>query len=473
MKVTFLQSDSFVKLGVTQLSAVIEKHGHQSDLLIESGEKDFINSALESKPDLFAFSITTCEEQWARDIILRLKEQSSIPVVVGGPHATFFPDFIKNEGIDYICVGEGEYAIVDLLEALENDPVNSINIPNIWAKDPNGNVFENPVRSFIEDLDELPFPNFDIYNKYKYMVSYNKEIFPVMTARGCPHNCSYCFNEKYKEIYKGKGRYLRRKSPERAIDELVEVKQKYGIKKINFVDDSFFIFPSWIRDFSALYREKINLPFIINGEATTVTEEMAEIASGMGCICIRMGLETGNDELRQVLLNKRISSQDIQQAAGHIKKYGMKLTTFNILGLPGETVENAVETYKLNKVIGTDFLWCSLLQPYPGTAIHDHVRSNGFLADNDGYVALNKSYFVSSRIKLENEKEMINLQKLMQIFIQLKIPLFLVRKIIKLPKNPIFHLMFKLSFVYNKIRTQKIRLIPLARMAWHSLSYMK
>lgn len=193
----------------------------------------------------------------------------------------------------------------------------------------------------------------------------------------------------------------------------------------------------------------------------------------MGCICVRMGVETGNESLRKTVLNKKVSNHQIIEVAGFIKRHGIKLTTYNMLGLPGETLENAIETYLLNKEIGTNFVQCSLLQPYPGTAINRYVKEKGFLEGHNDQPVLDESYFVNSRIMLENEKEITNIQKLMQVFIQLHIPRLFVRLIIRLPDNPLFHLIFRLSFIYKKIRLQKIKVIPIFRLGLHSLSYMK
>jgi radical SAM superfamily enzyme YgiQ (UPF0313 family) len=392
---------------------------------------------------------------------------------VGGPHATFFPDIIENPNIDYVCRGEGEEGLIELAEAMANDTDRIKEIPNIWSKDAAGRIYGPNIRPFIEDLDSLPSPDFGIYTKYRYLVPYNMDLFPVLTGRGCPHDCSYCFNRPYKDLYRNKGKYLRRRSPEHVTHELLYNKETYGIRKINFVDDSFFLFPKWLKEFAVLYKEKVNLPFIVNAEATQVNEDLVRLMWEMGCICVRMGVETGNDHLRQKVLNKKVSNRQIVEAAGLIKRYGMKLATYNILGIPGETVENALETLKINRAIRSNFVWCSLLQPYPGTAISEYVKEKGFLADRNDEPVLNESYFVSSKIKLENKKEIVNLQKLMQFFIQMHIPLFMIRLIIKLPKNPIFHLIFKLCFLYNKIKTQKIRLIPLIKLGLHSFNYMR
>lgn len=470
MRVVFLQRDSFVKLAIEYLSSVLKKNGHECVLFIESGERHFLRSALESGASLFAFSCTTGEEDWVLETATALKKESSTPIIVGGPHTTFFPQIIEQANIDYICRGEGEQAFVDLLEAIGHNPDAIKRIRNIWSKNSDGKIYRTEVRPFIKDLDVLPFPDFGIYAKYKYILTYSKDMYPAMRGRGCPYNCSYCFNKAYKELYNNKGRYLRKRHPENMIAELLWAKQQYGIRKVNFVDDSFLSFPKWLREFSIFYRDKINLPFIINAEPSEVNEELARIIKEMGCICVRMGVESGNDYLRQKVLNKKVTTEQIKAAAGHIKRHGIKLATYNILGLPDETLDNAIETYKLNKEIRADFIQCSLLQPYPGTAINEYVKKKGLLKDDSG---LDASFFVSSKIKLKNEKEITNLQKLMQVFTQLKMPLFAVRSIIKLPKNPIFHLIFKLSFLYGKIRTQKIKIALVVRLGLHSLSYMR
>jgi uncharacterized radical SAM superfamily protein len=187
-----------------------------------------------------------------------------------------------------------------------------------------------------------------------------------------------------------------------------------------------------------------------------------------------MGVETGNEYLRQNVLNKKVPNEKIRNAARYIKRYGIKLSTYNMLGLPGETIDNALETYILNKEIGTDFIWCSLLQPYPGTSIEKYVREKGFFKEVvPGGSSLDESYFVSTRIRLENEKEIVNLQKLMQILLQFHASPSVVRKIIKLPQNFLFHLLYRLNFVYNKMRFQNIRLIPVIKLGIHSLTFVK
>jgi radical SAM superfamily enzyme YgiQ (UPF0313 family) len=473
MKVVFLQKDSFVRLAIELLSAVLKNNGHDAEVFIESGERDFINAALANKPDLFAMYCSTGSESWVVRTSEEIKKNCSTPIIVGGPHATFYPQLIENPNIDYICQGEGEQALLDLLNALANNPQGIKDIHNIWSKDVSGNIIKTNLRPLIENLDTLPFSDFGIYTKYSYLIPYFKDMYPIITNRGCPYNCSYCFNKSYKEIYKGKGRYLRRRSPQNVIEELVYMKNTHHITKVNIVDDSFLTHPSWIEKFAEMYKREINLPFIICLEASQVNEKMVHILKDMGCICAKMGVETASDVKRQKVLNKRITTIQIREAARILKKYGIYLYTFNILGLPGETIEEAIDTYKLNKEIRSDFIWCSLLQAYPGTAINTYVKEHGFLEDYGDAPSFDEWYFMSSRIKLENKKEITNLQKMMQVFIKLRIPIFLIRIVIKLPMNPVFTFLFKLDFAYYKMKVHKVGLIPTLRLALHNFSFMR
>jgi radical SAM superfamily enzyme YgiQ (UPF0313 family) len=372
-----------------------------------------------------------------------------------------------------VCRGEGEAAISELAAAMQDRPEAIRHISNIWSKNSDGEVRKTGVRPFVEDLSRLPLPDIDIYAKYGYITAYSREMYTTMTGRGCPYDCSYCFNKMYKQLYQNKGKYLRKRTPEHVVAELAWARQEYGVKRINFVDDCFLSFPSWLREFSVLYRDKIRLPFVINVEAKAVKDELCKTLKEMGCICIRMGVETGNDHLRQEVLNKKVSGEQIRTAAGHIKRHGIKLTTYNILGLPGETLDNAMETYRLNRRMRADFAWCSLLQPYPGTAINEYVRKEGLFEEAHAECSLSESFFASTRVKLANRKEIVNLQKLMQVFMMLRTPPSLIRRLVKLPENAVYRLLFKLSFVLAKIRTQKIGLLPLIRLGLHSLSYMR
>ena len=349
----------------------------------------------------------------------------------------------------------------------------AVSLKNLWVKE-KGQLYKNDIRNLVEDLDSLPFPDFTIYGRYKFFFSFLRERYPIITGRGCSYNCSFCYNDSLRKVYKGKGVYIRRRSVRNVIAELLEAKVKYKVQKFIFVDDDFAIDAQWLEIFSGEYRKKIRLPFICDVCASSITDKKMAILKKGGCICVKMGVETGNEYIRKVILNKDITNRRIKEAAFLIKKYNIGLKTCNILGIPGETAGNALETLEFNKEISSDFVLCSLLQPYPGTRIADYAKQNNVLGGKTSQKSLkfDESCYAGSCIKLENEREIINLQRLIQFFIKLHAPMFLVKFLVKAPQNKLYYWIFKLNFAYGIYKTEKLKLISCVRFALHVKSYV-
>jgi len=226
MKLLFIQSDPFAWIGKMSVSAVLKQAGHDCGILIEPAEKDLMRSIKEANPEIIAFSATTGVHTWALEKAREIKRKFNIPILFGGPHATFFPEIIENKNIDFACIGEAEEAIVELLNALEEEKDTS-KIKNIWSK--TGEIIhKNPIRPLIQNLDELPFPDRSLYYKrYPFLKNQNSRDFIFM--RGCPYQCSFCYNHSLQKMYKNNGKYIRFKNVDKAIEELLEVKQKWGL----------------------------------------------------------------------------------------------------------------------------------------------------------------------------------------------------------------------------------------------------
>lgn len=455
------------------LSALLKKYNHQCDVLIESCEKDFLNSINKSKPDIIGFYCTTGLQNWIFKCSEKIKKQTSVPVIIGGPHPTFYPNVINNPYIDIICRGEGEYASLELMNTLKDNISDIVKIKNLWVKTKEL-IYRNELRDLIENLNELPFPDFNIYTKYRFLVSFVKERYPVITGRGCPYDCSFCYNHSLKKLYKVKGKYVRRRSVDNVLSELIQAKEKYGVNKFVFNDNDFLLDTKWLEAFSEQYNKKIKTQFICDARANSVNEDSIKILKKMGCICIKIGVESGNEQIRRKVLNKDITNEQIKRAAFIIKKYKINLKTCNILGIPLETISVALDTYRINKEIGSDFALCSLLQPYPGTQIGKYIIkiNEESRHTESGLLKFDESCYQHSPIKLINSKEIINLQHLMRVFVKLRLPLFLVRIIIKFPLTKIYYLIFKLSFAYSTYKIERLKLIPCIRFARYVKSYV-
>lgn len=405
VKVLFLQRDSYETFGVMYLSAAITQEGHKAEVLIESEEgRSFFDKISRIKPDIVAFSIMTGIHKWAADTARQIKERFGYHIIAGGPHCTFFPEFIENEGIDAVCRGEGEDAFLDYLFAFERKDA-LMNIAGWWVKT-NKSVIKNDLYPLRSDLDMLPYPDREIYRK-RYASLNSNSCCEVLVARGCPYSCSFCYNQILKNLYVGKGNYVRRHSVARVIAEIKDFRQKYGngVKWVSFVDDLFIMDRQWLDDFLSRYKNEIALPFGCGLRANLIDEELVEILAGAGCKVASFGIESGDSELRNTILNKNISDEQIIIAGQLLNKYGIRFSTFNMFNLPGENLEKAKKTIALNlKIRSKNYPWSGLLQPYRGTRIFDLADKLGMVAQGEtGAGLFNKvSLRQKDTVKLEN-----------------------------------------------------------------------
>ena len=199
MKVAFVQTLPVMLDAYLILSACLKEKGIESEVFIEAFDKNLVNKIVNSGAGLIGFNVLTGSYNWALSVAKEIKKIKSAPVVFGGIHPTFYPEAIDFDVVDYICVGESDYAFVDLVEAVR-DGKSAENIHNIGTKR-NGKLKINPPRPLIHNLSLLPFYNRKLYHKYDYFL--NREIYKYHTSRGCPYECSFCFVTNQAELYDG------------------------------------------------------------------------------------------------------------------------------------------------------------------------------------------------------------------------------------------------------------------------------
>lgn len=384
--------------GIGILSAFVKQHGHQSKCLyVDDNMQD--NSILASigkyDPDLIAFSVVT--HQWAhiKRVAALIKTKFQAPVICGGAHPTFNPSQVMDDpNINMVCIGEGEYPLLDVLNCLENGGDLST-IPNIWAKNENGQVFKNESRPLIENLDEIPFPDRSLLPFQEIVDSCNTE--PViMASRGCPYNCAFCSNSAYRSIYKGKGNWVRQRSPENVIEEIREMNDHYTINTLNFYDECFGYNKRWLETFCSLYKEEFGFPFGCFIRAETMKRENFRMLAEAGLALIYLGIESGNENIRYNVMNRKVSDERIISACKDAKAEGIQVWTYNIVGVPGETVETIDETMELNRKINPNFVSVSLFQPMPGTKLYDECIEKNYFSG----LTLSKSFYDDSNLNL-------------------------------------------------------------------------
>jgi radical SAM superfamily enzyme YgiQ (UPF0313 family) len=424
----------FEYFGPMYISAVLKKAGHQVDLVIPKN-KTYLQE-LEGA-QVLALSCMSSGHQWYLDRAREVKEKLRIPVVMGGPHPTFFPEVIHSPSLDYVCLGEGEQAMLDLVRALEKGG-DTEHIPNIWTKNN-----RNPIRPPADDLDQIPFADRTLYYKYPFLRKLSTKKF--LASRGCPHHCTFCYNPTIQEMYRGRGRFVRTRRPEKVIEEIQDVLSRYPCRTVRFSDDSFALNKSWFQRFVELYKKKIGLPWTFLLRADELDEQTIRLAKDAGCHSAYFGIESGSERVRNSILQKNIANQDIYRLAGLLKKARVKFGTYNMVGAPTETLEEAFCTVQINIDIKTDIPMCSIVQPYPRTKLFDYCRDKGLIRADFNPDDL-PTMFEESPVSLENKRPLENLHKLFYLAVKFPFLFPLVKKLIHGPPNPLFKLIFFLSY---------------------------
>jgi len=298
-----------------------------------------------------------------------------IIVVLGGPHPTLMGGkILENPDIDICIRGEGEITLVELLKAIENherkDTIKGI------SHRINGKILDNPPREFIENLDGLCYPHQYAAEVLKDYDQYPKHAFSsIFATRGCPYDCTFC-GSRY--IW---SRRVRFRSPESIVGEINRLR-KLGINTIRFDDDTFGINKKFIRDLCLAIKSKCpGTKWSCEIHVNLVDEENISLMSDAGCETIRLGVESGNNQILKEI-RKNITIEKALAAADVIKKHPIKLDAFFMAGFPQDTEESSNETMRAMKKIKADSVIFSIFTPYPGTEAFDFCKEKGLIKDD-------------------------------------------------------------------------------------------
>lgn len=336
-----------IPLGIAYLLGMLN-----CDTKIVEMNKEGVREIKRFRPHIVAYSVISGRHNLYLDFNRYLKQQLSFRSVFGGPHPTFFPEMIEEEFVDAVCIGEGEKAFKEFVEGKSS--------LNFWIRDGN-RIFKNPLHPLAKDLDTLPFPDRKLF--YRFLSIREHGIKHFIAHRGCPYKCTYCFNKAFNELYGTF--YYRSRRPEKICEEINYERTQTKIKMVGFVDDVFTLDKQWVKDFSKVYRKEVRLPFSINARFDNLDEETVSLLKEANCVLVYAGIESGNDFVRNTILKRQMSEQTICKGAELLKKHGIKLIAENIIGIPGESFQMALETWRLNIRIKPDFANCSFCHPYP------------------------------------------------------------------------------------------------------------
>ncbi len=393
MKITFIYPDvigsanygGIFNLGIGLLSSVLKNEGFETSLIhiTQPTKKNEFRKYLEKeKADIYAFSCTTPMFNFVKEWAGWIKEYDrDKPVLVGGVHAILNPDeVLAVETIDYVCIGEGEQSLKELCLALKQVKDASA-IKGIWSK-VQGEIIKTAGRPIINDLDSIPFADRIIFD-YKNLMEGREQMFFIMASRGCPYNCPYCCNQSLRQSISANQPWVRFRSVDNVIDEIKSVLNLYPKTKfIGFYDDILALQEDWFREFTHKYKKYINLPFRCNMRADYLAkEEITRMMEEAGCRRVIIGLESGNEEIRNGILQRNMSDDVLIKAAKLCKKYRIEFATFNMVGLPGERLDQLLDTVKLNARLNADFTYTSIFYPFPKTSLYNLCEDKDLLTD--------------------------------------------------------------------------------------------
>src|SRR3989344_3208082 len=335
--------------------------------------EEFDKKIMEFKPDIVGISLTDPNYEFILKLLEYMKERHEIKTIAGGCVTTFISDeVLSNSCIDMICIGEGEEAFVELIEALENKKDHK-KIKNLWVKE-NGEIYKNPLRP-LQDINEILPPDLSIFDERHFIRPLGGNMFKMSTpmwTRGCLFNCKYCGNSSFINIYSGLGRFYRIKDPKLIIKQLVDEKKKYNFEFFFFHDDIFPLHvPEIIDEFCKLYKEQVGLPFSINLQPSLVTEESLAKVIDAGCVNVCIGLESGSPEIRRNILGRHYDNEQIVKVFNIAHKYKIRCSSFNMIGLPSETREDIFKTIELNRQANPTSATLTFFHPYRGCELRN------------------------------------------------------------------------------------------------------
>jgi len=369
---------------------------------VEAGfsDADFVTLFNEhfSSYDIVGFTINTVDLPEVERLSLLVKESHPhIVTIGGGVHPTLSPEeTIALPGLDVICRGEGEYAMLELCDHLRAGK-KPTGIAGLWFSRGRGTE-RNPVRPLIADLSTLPPPLHVIHTVTSYNEDSVKDMVFFMGSRGCPYGCTYCCNDAIRSVFPDHGGYYRLKPVERLISELRDyIERNPGTRFISFYDDVLMGNRKWFESFCERYQAEIDIGCFMAGRWELLTEHTIPLLKKIRCYFLLIGVEVGNEELRCKILKRNQTTEMMLERAELLRRHKVRYGLYTMVGLPTETLENALETVKLAVRLKGNLIFShhSIFYPFPGTPLSDMCKAQGFISDRTV-----GSYFDDTRLDM-------------------------------------------------------------------------
>lgn len=383
-----LRSPDQMQFGVSYIASVIEKHGHHTKLIILSRMLGKNNIEIVDKsiakfsPQLICFTAVYTEYRLIKNMAKYIKSRYPyIFLLAGGPHISLNPGECITDDFNALCVGEGEYPTLELMLQLEKG-IKPAGILNLWIKY-GSKVERNSSRPFLQTLDRLPFPNREMWQEWIEEVPDSETA--VLLGRGCPFSCAYCCNAGLRNL--ASGPYVRFRSPGNIIKEIKQITAQFPSKTNIYLEvETIGVNKEWVlelcsqlENLNTALKQPIaystNLRITPNLELNTLFAAFRKSNFTM----LKIGLESGNERIRQEILKRNYSNNDIINAVSLARKYGLKIFFYNLVGIPGETLHDFKDTIRINRTCLPEITIPHVFFPYPGTELYALCKNRKLL----------------------------------------------------------------------------------------------
>ena len=370
-------------LGLMYISSILLESGFNDVSIIDCQAEKLTYGELESRirkaiPDVVgitAMTFTMTDVMLTARLVKNNAPKSKI--VLGGPHVDIYPkETIKLPEIDYVITREGEYPFLQLVSHIDQGDLPDYSyINNLLWKDCNGDIKCSNTKNEMNNYSLMPFPARDLtnINSYYSIMTNNYPVTTLITAKGCPYECIFCYKHYNKISYR---------TPNNVVDEMFYIKEM-GIREIFFVDDTFYVNPIIaMKICNEMIERKVDIPWGARARVNNISEEMLAIFKKAGCNRLHIGVESGNDRILSNL-NKNITTKMAEKAFSLCHKHKIDTLAYFILGNPGETEREAEDTINFAKKLNPSFAQFSRMTPFPATKLYQmaldrHIFENDY-----------------------------------------------------------------------------------------------
>lgn len=377
-------------------AAVLRERGHEVFYIHCQTEGVTLNALYDrisaSSPDIVLIMVEHITINVTSEIARYIKQNTGCCLVFAGPMATAKDEEIMEIGCDYIIRGEWDYTLFNLADAIEaNKEVSAV--PGITYKQ-NGTILRTEDAEPIEDLDNLPFPAYDLIDLSKFFESIfvYSPVATTMSSRGCPSRCSYCVFPN--TIFSHK---FRAQSPERVVKEAEYLQDKFGVKLIRYDDDSFNIDTKRVRQICRLFKQKgLKVKWNAQCRPISMNYDLAREMKEAGCVLITFGIESGNNDILKKI-HKGTRKEDIRTVIREVQKAGVEVHNCYMLGFLWDTEQTIKDTIDFAFELNSEFAQFSIATPLPGTEYYDLLKNGGYMKsekweDFDSFHHVNINY---------------------------------------------------------------------------------